>query len=900
MLARLRSLWRNLRYRDRVDSDLDREVRAVFDILVDEKLAAGQSLDQARRAATLELGRVESVTQAVREERAGATVDALLKDIRYGARMLRANPGFTFVVVVSLAIGIGANTALFSVANALLIRALPVPDPSTLFTARQAGDLPPQVSYPIFEQLRAGFPTSNAVAAMSRIMRVQARSVSGEPSSANMQLVSGEFFDVMRLRTSIGRLFTADDNRTLGGHPIAVIADSYWRRHFNGAADIVGRDLSLNGARFTIVGVAPPGFSGVWLESPVDVWIPLAMQAQVRYIGNFSANNANLDQPWMPQEGIRWIELLVRAGSANGPEAAALNTVLRPLLAREADAARDPDQRRATLRQTMILEPFGRGASSLRDRFRAPLFFLMTMVGVLLLVACVNAASLMVARAAARQREMAVRLSLGASRTRIISQLLTESVLLSTMAAIAGLALAPLASTALVRMTLGVGTNPLPFSVGVDGRVMLFTAALALGTSLLFGLAPAWRAADPALINALRANARGTRSGARLNLQKALVTAQVALSLLLIVGAGLFLRTLTNLAATPLGFDADHVVSASINPRSGGYAPSDLPALYRRIVERVQTLPGVEAAAFSTCGLMTNCRSMIQDLVIEGYQPQPDDRMAVQENPVSAGYVRAAGMSMVAGREFTPRDIGAKVAIVNETMARRYFGDRSPIGTRIGRDAADTEIIGVVRDARVNSVREAAMPAMLVPIGTPPPYLSTLLIRTNGEPATLISELRRALQQVEPGLPVDRVVSVASLAQGSFRQETIVATLTTALGVVALGLAALGLYGLMSYAVRQRTAELGIRFALGAPRPAVLWMVFRESLMLMVAGILIGVPLVAVTARLIGSLLFDVDPGDPPTIAAAIAILIGVGALAGYLPAWRASRVDPLTALRTE
>ena len=901
MLERIASLWRNLRHRDRVDRDLDDEVRAVFDILVDEKMRGGMTREQARRAATLELGRVDALTQQVRETRTGAMLDALLRDARYGARLLVANPGFTAIVVVSLAVGIGANSALFSVANALLLQSLPVPRPETLHTARFEAPVPvpQQVSYPFFEQVRAAVPTPGAVTAISRVMRVQARA-GADTSMVNMQLVSGEFFDTMQLRTSTGRLFNADDNRTVGAHPVAVIADDFWQRRFGRDPDVVGRELTLNGSRFTIIGVAPPRFKGVWLETPVDVWIPLAMQGDVRYIGNFSASNPDLDQPWMPQDGIRWLELLVRADRSDGREAGALNATLRPRLLSDTDAVTDPDRRRALLQQTIVLEPFGRGASALRDRFRAPLFFLITMVAVLLLVACVNTANLMLARAASRQREMAVRFALGAARRRVISQLLVESLLISVLAAAAGLAIAPLAAELLVRMTMGVETGPLPFAVPIDSRVLAFTTLLALGTAVLSGLAPAWRASDPALAGTLRDHARSLHGGAKLNLQKGLVIAQVALSLVLVASSALFLRSVNNLAMVPLGFEAGHVVSASINPRIGGYAPEELAGLYGRVLERVRALPGVQAAAVGTCGLMTGCRSRAHDILIEGYTRQPGEDISAQENHVSGDYLRAAGIGIVAGRDFAARDAGAAVAIINESFARRFFGSRDPLGQRIGRDTLDTEIIGVARDARVNSVREDVTPMVFFPLPQPAPYVGALLVRASGDPASVVSTIRQAVIEIEPSLPVDRVSTVATLASATYRQERLVARLTTALGVIALGLACLGLYGLMSYAVKQRTPELAIRFALGAPRPRVLWMVFRESLALMIAGLVIGVPIIMLASRLASAMLFEVDSTDPLIIGGAMGVLLIVGATSSYLPSWRASRVDPISALRAD
>jgi predicted permease len=902
MFPRLASLWRNLRHRDRVDRELDAEVRAVYDILVDEKLKAGLPLEQARRAATIELGRVDAVTQRVREERGGAWLDAFLKDIRYGARTLRANRGFTAVVVLSLAIGIGANTALFSIANAMLLRTLPVPDVQSLRLVRiePRASIAPRFSYPFFERLRAGFPQHAGLAAMSRVSRMRGR-LSAEIEPVNVQLVSGEYFGVLGLQPAMGRLFTPDDNRAMSGHPVTVISDAYWRRRLGASADAIGRELDLNGTRFTIVGVAPGGFGGVWLESPVDAWIPVMMQSDVRYTQNFSAENADMLKPWVAQDGLRWLELITRADRTDGPEAAALNAVYRSALLQQADSAADAAQRKLILSRYLILDGFAHGTSALRTQFRAPLLALMAMVGLLLLIACANTANLLLARATSRQREMAVRLSIGASRARVITQLLVESLLLATLAAVVGLALAPLASEVLVRMTIGVDSGPLPFAVGIDRQVLLFTAAVALCTGLLFGFAPAWRATDLSLADALKASARGTRTGARMNLSKALVVAQVALSLLLAAGAGLFARSLGNLIAVPLGYQT-HVLWVSINPNFGGYKLEELPALYRTIIERAESLPGVDSATIAMCGLMTACRSAADGLAISGYTAQPGEQVVLQENRVAANYFTTVGMTIASGRGFTPADgtTAARVAVINEAAARRYFKDRDPIGQRFGYDQPDVEIVGVVRDARVYAVREEAVPMAFYPLDTTPSYVGSMHVRTSGDPDATAAALRKALQDVAPQLPVDRIVPISTLVAGALRQERLVARLTTLLGVLALGLASLGIYGVMSYAVKQRTAELGIRFALGAPRPRVLWMVFRESLLLMIAGVIIGLPLIAGASRLIGALLFDVTATDPVILVSAMAVLLIVGAVSSYLPSWRASRVDPLTALRQE
>jgi predicted permease len=903
ILPRLRSLVRNLLHRDRVDRDLDHEVRAMFDLLVDEKLKAGLSPEQARRAATLELGRVDSITQQVREERTGASVDAVIKDVRYGARMLRANPGFTLVVVLSLAAGIGANSAIFSVANALIFRTLPVPEPEHLYAARYQSRLPaqPRISYPFFEQLRAGFPDQQGLAVMSRVSRMRAQVASGEPDAASVQLVSGEFFKVLQLAPQLGRLLTPDDNRNMGGHPVAVISDSYWRRKFAASPDVLGREVTLNSTRFSVIGVGPAGFTGAWLESPVDAWIPVMMQADVRYMQNFSADTQDFFKPWIPENGIRWLEVLLRAQRADGPEAVALNRVFRPILLQEVEQITSLDERKLALDRRLVLEPFAHGSSNLRAQFSTPLYALMAMVALLLLIACANTANLLLARATTRQREMAVRLSIGASRARVMGQLLIESLMLGALAAAVGLAIAPLASELLVRMTMGLDSGPLPFAVGVDGRVLGFTAGITLLTSVLFGFAPAWRATDLSLSTALKSSGRGMHHGARLSLSKVLVIGQVALSLLLAVGAGLFLRSFGNLTSLPLGFE-QHVVWASINPSVGGYTIPELPGLYQRIVERAEALPGVESATVAMCGLMSGCRSSSDGIAISGYTGQPGESVGMQENHVGPDYFSTVGMPLVAGRDFTPHDsvTSAPIAIINEAAVRKYFKDRDPIGQRFGYETPDIEIVGVVRDARVNSVREAAVPMVFYPLDATPSYLGTMHVRATGDPEVVAAELQKALRQVEPKLPVDRVGTLTMLASATLRQERLIARLTAVLGALALALACLGLYGLMSYAVKQRTAELGIRFALGAPRPRILWMVFSESLMLMIAGLAIGTPLVYIASRLIGTLLFEVRPGDPTIVAAAMLVLLVVGATSSYLPAWRASRVDPLTALRQE
>jgi predicted permease len=891
--------------RDR-DGDIQDELEAHLLMHIDDNRRAGMSQEEARRQALLKLGGVEQIKEVCRDRRSLPAVEHLLADVRFGARMMRRSPGITLVAVVSLAVGIGATAAIFSVVNAVVLRPLPLPRPSELHVVRRDSPVPSaqRFSHPLFERLRQHAPDRSGLAAMSRVGRTRVRvNGRGEPEIASVQLVSGEFFRVLEVRAALGRVFTPADNVHASRHPVVVISHAFWRRRFASAADAVGQSLTLNGAHLTIVGVAADGFSGVWLESPVDAWVPAAMQADVRYSQNYTADDAEPDKPWFGQSGIRWLDIVLRAARPDGREAVALNAAFQQSVLEEADRITDTTQRQLFLKQRLVLESFAHGSSTLRQRFLAPLLALMAMVSLLLLIACANTANLLLARATARQREMAVRLSIGASRGRVIQQLLTESVLLAVIAGSIGLVLAPWASDVLVRLTLGVVTGPTPLVADIDGRVLTFTVIVSLLTSLVFGLAPAWRTTDLNVAAALKGNgSRGVHDGSRLTLAKLLVVSQVSLSLLLVVAAALFAQSFRNLLHIDVGFAQHQLVSVRFDTRNVAYTPNELPELSRRLIDGVQSVPGVRSASFAMCGLMSGCRSNVDGLHIAGYQAQPNEQVMVQENRVGPAYFATVGMRLVAGRGFDERDSAAtsKVAVVNEAMVRRYFRDRPAIGQRFGYDAPDTEIVGVVQDARVNASREAAAPMAFHPLTQGPVGLSVLEVRIVGDADALVPTLRATVSAIAPGLPIDAIVPTAVQARRGLSQERLVAGLTSIVGSLALGLASLGLYGLMSYAVKRRTAELGIRMALGASRSSVLRMVFGESLLLVSAGVIIGVPIVLTAARLVSNLLFEVKADDPMTIAMAAATLIAVGIVSGYLPAQRASRVEPAVALRAE
>jgi predicted permease len=807
--------------------------------------------------------------------------------------------------VLSLGIGIGANTALFSVLNAVLLRPLPVSHPEQLFALSMPlsrSSVKDIFSYPFFERMRdvAG---DNGIAAMSRVATVRAL-VDGdrEAEPEAVQLVSGEFFALAGLSPALGRMIGPDDNRTGGGQPVAVISHDLWQRRFGRSSGVLGRGMALNGSHFTIVGVAPAGFTGIWLESRTDVWIPLVMQQAVHYSQNFSSMNSDNDKPWIDQDGILWLNLIVRT-KANE---AALDTVFRQSVAQMAEQIGNAEGRRLALQQRLSLDPIAQGFSGfLRRQFTGPLFALMAMVALVLLLACANTANLLLARANRRQREIALRLALGAGRGRLIRQLLTESLLLASIATAAGLAFANAGSGLLVRTALGTTAGPTPISTGADARVLGFTVALSVFTTLLFGLVPAFRATRVDLESALRAGARGVREGARINTQKLLVVSQMALTLILAVTAIWFADSLRNLANVRLGFDEQHVVTVRINPQSAGVPDEQLTGLYRRLVASADAVPCVRSTAVAMCGLAVSCRD-VADIRIAGYDARPGEQVTVQENRVSPGYFSTVGIQLLAGRSFTDRDTkdGPRVAIVSESVARRYFPDGDAIGHRFGYTdtgaKVDTEIVGVVEDARVNGARDEPPAMAYYPIQQSTVYGGSLEVRVTGDPAARMAEIRNAVMRVDRNLPITGITALSEQVSGNLRQDRLIMWLTSGFGLLALGLGCFGLYGVMSYAVARRIGELGIRLALGAAESGLFRMVFGESLALIGAGLALGLPCVFAAARLVSGVLFDVRANDPVLVGLAVLALSATAALTAYFPARRASQISPVAALRYE
>ena len=831
-----------------------------------------------------------------------------LQDVRYALRQMRKSPGFTLVAVLTLALGIGANTGIFTLVNAVLLKSLPVPDPEQLFLVRMSDRLAENTrfSYPQFRDMRAALPQAASVAAMTWPSDFYANFGNRQPEMVRGQLVSGNYFQTIETYPALGRLLTVDDDRTVGGSPVAVISYGCWQRRFGQDRNLIGRKIIVNGMPLEIVGVAAPGFFGAKAGTAPEFWLPTMMQSAVHYAQHYSQTEAaEFDKPWIAQQDISWLQLIVRVKSPQAlPQAdAALNQLFRQDFERAVLKLTDPQERRAFLRTRLELEPGGRGLPSLRRSFSQSLTVLMGTVGLVLLIACANLANLLLARAAVREREIAVRLSLGATRARLVRQLLTECVLMSGFGAVLGVGVAYWCSAVLPKWASS-GATPISLNLAPDARVLFFSTAVALLTGFLFGLAPAVQGTRVEPARALKASARGfAGSGRGWSLKQTLVASQVALSLVLLVGAGLFLRTLRNFSELDPGFDRDHILTVWLDTHMAGYKQEQLSALYERLIERVEAIPGVRSASLASCGLAIGCGDS-SAIYLPGI-PHTNGETDAQERRVSHHFFDTVGIPLVEGRDFatTDNEKTLAVTIVNQTFVREFLKDKNPIGQYFGYDTANDhrfQIVGVVKDARVNDIRESAPPMIYHSIAQDAIDVESLDVRTFADPSRLISQVRQAVRSVDPNLPIGGIATLAEQVSSNLAQQRLIARLTTIFGVLALGLACLGLYGVMSYTVARRTSELGIRLALGSTRWSALWVVLRESFIVIGAGILVGACLSLAGTRLVSSMLFGLSPHDPLTLAAAAMLLLLVSVASGLLPAWRAAQVDPMAALRHE
>jgi predicted permease len=819
----------------------------------------------------------------------------MFQDLRFGVRMLMKSPGFALVAVFSLALGIGANTSVFSLLDALLLKPLPVKQPEQLVivntqTPSQPGRGFSSYSYPVFREIRVKNTDFSDMFARSGLQI--SLSSGGQTERVLGEEVSGNFFSALGVNPLLGRLLTEEDDQTPGANSVAVLSFNFWQRRFGADPQIVGQTVSLNSYPFTIIGVAPRDFHGVEVGVAPDVRIPLMMDGQVRPRPGASI---------FEQRGTWWLAVMARLkpGVSIEQAQAATDTIFQ--------IAREPDVRRVTgdtldnrnFRALRIhLDSAKTGASNLSREFSQPLMVLMCLVSVTLLIACLNVANLLLARATTRQKEIAVRLALGAGRLRLARQLLTEGFLLSALGGSLGLLLARWGTDVL----LGFMPKGHVLEIKPDMRMLGFTLCVTLLSALLFGLAPALQATRPNLVPALKNDAVvAPGGGRRWDPGRLLVILQVALSLVLLVGAGLFARSLRNLQTVDNGYHTDQVVTMALDPAQNGYKIESLRNFYNQLSERLAALPGVKTTTFTRNMPMSGSYSRF-GIEVPGYQPRLGEEMAVLFNQIAPGFFGAFGAPMLLGREFSAMDTpeSPKVAIVNHALARRFFGSENPLGKRITlENYKDLEIVGVVADAKYRNLKEVAPQTAYIPYSQYDQLGQRILcVRAAGDAGALVAAIRQEVRNLDPKLPVFNIKTFAEQINESVSQERLIAMLSSFFGLFALLLASLGLYGVMVYSVTRRTREIGIRMALGAQKTAVLWLALRETLLLTLIGVATGLPAALLSSRLAEGLLYGLTPTDPLTITVSTLVMISVAILAGYFPARRAARVDPLVALR--
>ena len=833
----------------------------------------------------------------------------MLQDIRYGVRMLLKRPGFTLIAVISLALGIGANTAIFSLLDAVLLRTLPVREPQKLVLFGNGKDqgvtnsFPDQsvdlFSYPFFRKVEQRNDLFSGVAGqMSIIWTVHGFvDTSSEIEKMGVQLVTGNYFPVLSVNASLGRVLTEADDQTQGGHPVAVISYAWWQRRLGADPAAIGKTITIDNIAYTIVGVAPKEFFGATVGTAPDLWVPLAMEKQMPPM-HFDGRT---DDAFQSLNLIARLRDDVSADQAG----AGVNLLFKQWLG-GVESRLPADKKQQNIQNAKIeLTPMSRGLSTLREQFSLSLKVLMGVVALVLLIASANVANLLLAHGAARSREFAVRMAVGAGRLRLVRQLFTESALLALLGGFVGVLLAWWGSRLLLVMASD-GPDALSVYVTPNLRILGFTFGISALCAIGFGIAPALRASRIEPNTSLKGGKSPAISLLRNPLGKTFVVAQVALSLLLLIAAGLFVRTLINLQSIPSGFNQENAVLLQVDTSATGYKGDDpkLPALLNDVEEKVKAVPGVQAASFAFIvfnqGFWTSSAHSRGDNIPEGQS------RSLRNNIVGPDFFTVMGIPFVQGRTFGPQDTAKsqKVAIVSESMARKFFPDGSPIGKRFGLGRLelpeDIEVIGVVKDAKYGNLKEEFRPMAFYPHSQQPDMLGNFVVRFSGPANAVVPQVRQVIKQANRNLAIDDVVSLSDHIGRSLVQQKLVARLASFFGLLALLLACVGLYGVMSYGVARRTNEIGIRMALGARGRSVLWLVLREALVLVLIGLVIGLIVATMVTKTAESLLYELKPNDPLTIALATLLLATVAVLAGYFPARRAARVDPMVALREE
>jgi predicted permease len=906
-LRALASRVRGLLTRSRLDQDFELELNTHLALLTEENVRCGMTSEEAHRAARVRLGGVTQLRETHRELWGLPLAETFFQDLRYGLRQFRRSPGLTAVITLSLALGIGTNTAIFSVINAVMLRMLPVQDPERVvqigFQGKHSAEsfVGESFSYPLFKELRQHNQVFTDISTFDYWDSFDAHLAKADSSggeSIKGQLVSANFFSLLGVNAVIGRTFAPDEDNGASAHPVAVISYALWTRLLARDPLVLGKTVTIEDTPFTIIGVAPEHFSGVNPGRPNDLWFPVAMQPQL--IPRLSLTDI----------GTNWLSLMarLRPGVSVGQARASLDVAYQHIQ-RQRDVSKWSDQdRQDFFTHHIVLLPAARGTNYLRQEFSRPLFLLMGMVALVLLIACANVANLLLARASVRQREIAVRLALGAGRWRLVRQLLTESVLLAIIGGAFGVLFAYWGSPVLV-MLMAHGQNNVTLDVHPDLPVLVFTLLVALFTGVAFGLAPALRVTRMSGSPSTQAGSRKlTASWRGRRLGRALVIVQVALSVVMTISAGLLVRTLHNLETLDPGFSRHGVLLFGLDPTKAGYKGERAVQLRQEVLERIHQVPGVRSGSYS---FLTPISGGGWDNVarfVEGYTPYPGEDMDVYINAIGPRFFETLGTPLLLGRDFGPQDDSGSTlaALINQTMGRRFFGTRNPIGKhfQLGEWSGKRgiEIIGVVGDTKYLSLREQVPPTAYLYIPQLPqsPGGVTFEVSSAVPLMSLVPQLRKLLQRFDSRLTASDVKTLEEQVDQSLYQEKLVSKLSSFFGLLALVLACIGLYGIMSYAVARRTNEIGIRMALGAERGGILRMVLGEALLLAAIGVAIGLPSAWAASQSIASMLYGLKVIDPLTILAATLTMAAVAVFAGYLPARRATQVDPMVALRYE
>ncbi len=895
---------------------VDEELAFHIVMRTQQLIAAGMSPDAARAEALRQFGDIGAVRddcistdqERVRAQRRAGAMDELRQNLVYAARTLGRNAGFAAGVVITLALGIGANVAIFTLVHAVLLKPLPVADPSRLVVIGDASrtgsvahttnvrtDIFRWEHYRLLRERLTGF-TGILASGRADGIELRAEASAAEPERPRSRFVSGNYFQVLGVNAAVGRAFTTADDEAIGASPVAVISHALWKRRFHGDGSVIGRGVVINSSRFTVVGVMPEGFTGEIVGQNTDLWLPLTMQPVI-----------NPRRPWLTEADAYWLLLLGRRAPGVSYEQVKtqIETTVRQLVL---DATTDGPPPPVSDIEVFVSEG-AKGFSAVREAYGTALTTLMVGVGVLLLIICANVANLLLARAVARGREMSLRLAIGAGRGRLVRQLLSESLMLALIGAALGLLLARWGSRLLLALHAD-GARALPLDTGLVLPVLAFTAGLAMVTVILFGLVPALRASRVDLATALR-GARATTgagsaaAGTRNLLGKSLIAAQVSLSLVLLIGAALLVRSLQSVQNQELGLDRDHLIIADVDAMTRGYTGDRLLVMLKELSGRLQQIGGVAAVTYSENGIFSGTESGTT-FQVPGFVANADADTAAAFDQVGPGYIDAIGGRVLRGRDLAADDMdrGVPVTMINETMARFYFGDGDPVGRSIQfNDSQSVQITGVVADVKDHELKGEASRRFYLPIARNrfgEPTALSFIVRTTGDPAPVVEQVRKTIAAFDPQLPIEGVNTLSHLMRQSVREDRLLARLATGFGALALLLAAIGLYGVMTYAVSRRTGEIGLRLALGAQRPAVIRMVLGDSLRIVLIGVVAGVPLAIGAARLLRHQLYGVSATNAVAFAAALGVLLVAAIAAALIPAWRASRVQPLVALRQE